>query len=48
MLKVHLVTRGTKLILALATPMGVLMTVVDEKKESSLPVPDKTRKVLSV
>ena len=41
------VTRDTTLILELAIPAGVPMTVVNEKKEITLSVTDKIRKVLS-
>lgn len=41
------VTRDTTLILELAIPAGVPMTVVIEKKEITLSVTDKIRKVLS-
>ena len=35
------VTRSTKLIIALAMPAGVPMTVLNEKRETPLPAPDK-------
>ena len=41
------VTRDTTIILELAIPAGVPMTVVNEKKEITLSVTDKIRKVLS-
>lgn len=46
-LTIPLVTTNAKLILALAIPTDKTITVVNEKRETSLPAPDKASKVLS-